>query len=245
LKFESQSHQREVNEYSGMCITVFPILPPLFPMTLLRTSGQSFPSSVSVSLSLSLSLCLSLIISSEHCSISMATIRIQIIGLSHSPISHLSFSDLCSPPLPHLPISSDTYLHLRSLGYTIDLLRGPYTCFDASLYGILLITDSEEILTEEEINKLENDVRTHSLSLLLIADWYDEITLRESHFFDDNTHSEWYPITGGSNVPEINQLLQRFEIQIGLQSFSGSFGFDWNLPSVGSPSLSCLCLFVS
>lgn len=75
----------------------------------------------------------------------------------------------------------------------------------------------------EEINKLENDIRVHSLSLLLISDWYDEVTLHDSHFYDDNTHSEWYPITGGSNIPSINKLLERFDMSIGLQSFSGTF----------------------
>lgn len=120
------------------------------------------------------------------------------------------------------------------MGYVIDILRGPYTCFDASLYSILVIPDSEELLTEEEISKLENDVRSNSLSLFVITDWYDEVSLRNSHFFDDNTHSEWYPITGGSNIPEINKLLLRFDMKIGLQAFSGSYRLHPSLPSVGS-----------
>jgi hypothetical protein len=99
----------------------------------------------------------------------------------------------------------------------------------------LLITDPEEVFTDEEINKLENDIRTHSLSLLVMPDWYDEISLRDSHFYDDNTHSEWYPITGGSNVPEINKLLDRFEMRIGYQSFSGSFSIHPALPPVSHP----------
>lgn len=123
-------------------------------------------------------------------------------------------------------------MYLRSLGYSIDILRGPYTCFDATLYSLLLIPDPEEFFTEEEINKLENDIRTHSLSLLIIPDWYDEISLRDSHFYDDNTHSEWYPITGGSNIPEVNKLLDRFDMKIGYQSFSGSFSIHPSLPPV-------------
>lgn len=36
------------------------------------------------------------------------------------------------------------YDHLRSAGYFVEILGSPFTCFDASLYGALLLVDSEE-----------------------------------------------------------------------------------------------------
>lgn len=34
-------------------------------------------------------------------------------------------------------------------------------------------------------------------------------------FFDDNTRNWWLPVTGGSNVPALNDLLKVFEIALG------------------------------
>lgn len=47
-----------------------------------------------------------------------------------------------------------TYLHLRSKGYFIEVLTGPFTCFDARDYGALLLIDSEEEFFDEEIVKV-------------------------------------------------------------------------------------------
>lgn len=104
----------------------------------------------------------------------------------------------------------------------MEILRGPWTCFDATHYGTLIIADVEEAIALEEINKLERDVREIGLSLLVVADWYDEVSLMKSTFFDDNTHSQWFPVTGGCNIPALNRLLGRFGMQMGLQVFTGS-----------------------
>ena len=37
-----------------------------------------------------------------------------------------------------------TYDVLLNLGYFIEVLGSPFSCFDASLYGTLLIVDPEE-----------------------------------------------------------------------------------------------------
>ena len=67
--------------------------------------------------------------------------------------------------------------------------------------------------------------RVHNLSLIIFADWHDEILLQREKYVDDNTHSTWYPIVGGSNVPAINNLLGHFQAQLGLQTFDGQFQF--------------------
>jgi hypothetical protein len=62
--------------------------------------------------------------------------------------------------------------------------------------------------------------------VVLIADWYDEAVLVREKYSDDNTRSTWFPVTGGSNVPGINNFLRYFGGQIGMQSFKGKISFD-------------------
>jgi hypothetical protein len=69
----------------------------------------------------------------------------------------------------------------------VDILRKPLTCFDASLYSILVLCDMEDVMTTQEIDKLEEDIRDRNLSVLVISDWFDEIGLLEGTIIDDNT----------------------------------------------------------
>lgn len=119
----------------------------------------------------------------------------------------------------------DAYLHLQRLGYNVEILRKPWTCFEANLYAVLVLCDLEEELSPVETSKLETDVRLHGLSVLVIADWFDETGMLEGTLLDDNTHTRWFPITGGSNIPAVNKFLGRFDIQFGLQAFKGSIRY--------------------
>lgn len=107
-------------------------------------------------------------------------------------------------------------------GYSVELLRAPWTCFDASQYATLLVVDPEDEFTKAEMDKVEADVRDSQLSVVIVADWHDAEQLEQLHFFDDNTRSEWYPVIGGSNIPSINTFLNRFGGQFGLQTFAGT-----------------------
>ena len=110
----------------------------------------------------------------------------------------------------------------------MELLRGPWTCFDSRHYKIILIIDTEEAFGSQEIIKIVKDVRIHGLSVLLITEWYDELIIQSEKYFDENTRSQWYPITGGSNIPSINILLNHFNARIGLQTFKGTFNIQGN-----------------
>ena len=114
---------------------------------------------------------------------------------------------------------------LQRLGYTVEVLRKPWTCFDARLYSVLILGDMEEHISSSEMEKLEVDIREEGLSVLVIADWYDEVGLHEGVINDDNTHSRWYPISGGSHIPMLNDFLRRFGIEFGLQAFQGSLRY--------------------
>ncbi|XP_050093002.1 membrane-bound transcription factor site-1 protease isoform X2 [Anopheles aquasalis] len=117
----------------------------------------------------------------------------------------------------------DMYTHLRNAGYYVEVLGAPYTCFNASHYGTLLIVDPEEEYFEEEIVKLHRDVLEHELSVIVFADWYNTTVMRKIKFYDENTRQWWMPDTGGANVPALNELLAGFGIALGDRVADGYF----------------------
>ncbi|KAE9464518.1 hypothetical protein C3L33_03634, partial [Rhododendron williamsianum] len=115
---------------------------------------------------------------------------------------------------------------LRDAGYYVETLGSPFTCFDAQQYGTLLLVDLEEEYFDEEIKKLRDDVINTGLGLAVFSEWYNLDTMVKMRFFDDNTRSWWTPITGGSNVPALNDLLAPFGIAFGDKILNGDFSID-------------------
>lgn len=116
----------------------------------------------------------------------------------------------------------DMYHHLRSSGYFIEVLGAPYTCFDATQYGALLLIDPEEEYFPEEVTKLKRDV-DHGLSVLVFADWYNVTVMKKIKFFDENTRQWWMPDTGGANIPALNELLSPWNMAFGDVVYEGDF----------------------
>ncbi|KAL0339060.1 UNVERIFIED_CONTAM: Subtilisin-like protease SBT6.1 [Sesamum angustifolium] len=112
---------------------------------------------------------------------------------------------------------------LRDAGYYVESLGSPFTCFDANKYGTLLLVDLEDEYFAEEMTKLKNDVINNGLGLAVFADWYNVDSMMKMKFFDDNTRSWWTPVTGGSNVPALNDLLEPFGIALGDKILNGDF----------------------
>ncbi|KAI3781823.1 hypothetical protein L2E82_11849 [Cichorium intybus] len=115
---------------------------------------------------------------------------------------------------------------LREEGYFIETLGSPLTCFDAYNYGTLLMVDLEDEYFEEEIKKLTDDVTVTGLGLVVFGDWYNVDTIVKMRFFDDNTRSWWTPVTGGANIPALNDLLDPFGIAFGDRILNGNFKVD-------------------
>ena len=107
------------------------------------------------------------------------------------------------------------YVALVDAGFHVEFLGSSFMCFDASNYGSLLLADAEEEYTHEEVAKLASDVKEKGLGLVVFADWYQTETMTKMKFFDDNTRSWWTPITGGANVPALNDLLEPHGIALG------------------------------
>ncbi|XP_057501342.1 subtilisin-like protease SBT6.1 isoform X1 [Actinidia eriantha] len=115
---------------------------------------------------------------------------------------------------------------LRDAGYYVETLGSPFTCFDANQYGTLLLVDLEDEYFPEEINKLRDDIINTGLGLAVFAEWYNVDTMVKMRFFDDNTRSWWTPITGGANIPALNDLLTPFGIAFGDKILNGDFSID-------------------
>ncbi|KAI5709308.1 hypothetical protein M8J76_015087 [Diaphorina citri] len=115
----------------------------------------------------------------------------------------------------------DLYQHLRNIGYYIEVLGTPFTCFDARHYGVLLLVDPEEEYHREEIDKLRRDVEQDGLALIVLADWYNTDVMRKIKFYDENTRQWWLPETGGSNIPALNELLAVHGIRLGDRVYEG------------------------
>jgi membrane-bound transcription factor site-1 protease len=115
---------------------------------------------------------------------------------------------------------------LRDSGFYIETLGSPLTCFDARQYGTLLMVDLEDEYFPEEIEKLRNDVVNFGLGLAVFGEWYSVDTMVKMRFFDDNTRSWWTPVTGGANIPALNDLLAPFGIAFGDKILNGDFSID-------------------
>ncbi|XP_042382755.1 subtilisin-like protease SBT6.1 isoform X3 [Zingiber officinale] len=118
------------------------------------------------------------------------------------------------------------YNMLRDAGYYVETLGSPFTCFDASHYGTLLMVDLEDEYYKDEIEKLRDDVLNEGLGIAVFAEWYNVDSMVKMRFFDDNTRSWWTPVTGGANIPALNELLAPFDIAFGDKILNGDFSIN-------------------
>lgn len=68
---------------------------------------------------------------------------------------------------------------MRNSGYYIEVLGEPYTCFNATNFGTLLVVDPEEEFFAEEVKKIEADIATYNLSVVIFADWYNVSVMKK------------------------------------------------------------------
>lgn len=90
----------------------------------------------------------------------------------------------------------DLFQTIRKRGYYLEILRGTFTCFNADDYGILIIADPEDMYSENEIKKLENDIMLHELSVIVFADWFDPKLMEINSFVNKATGEKLKLITG-------------------------------------------------
>ena len=114
------------------------------------------------------------------------------------------------------------YGYLRKMGMFIEILGQSFECFDAFKYQTLLIIDPEDDYHLKELVKLQDDVRNKGLSVLVVCDWWNAEIMNKIQYFDENTRSTKFPLTGGSNVPAVNKLLDPFGISLSDHIYYGT-----------------------
>ena len=70
--------------------------------------------------------------------------------------------------------------------------------------------------------KLKRDVDA-GLSVVIFGEWYNVSVMKKVKFFDENTRQWWIPVTGGANVPALNELLATWGIAFGDIVLEGDF----------------------
>jgi membrane-bound transcription factor site-1 protease len=128
------------------------------------------------------------------------------------------------------------FVAMRQHGFFVDVLGNDYSCVNAALYSTLVIADPEDEFAEFERQKFRTDVVQLGLSVLVLADWYSVPMIKSLRFFDENTHSWWTPVTGGSNLPALNELLEPFGIAFGARIFKGQVSLGKHTTFVASGS---------
>jgi len=109
------------------------------------------------------------------------------------------------------------------LGLYVEVLNEPFTCFDASLYGTLLLADPEDYFSMIEIEKLRRDLEAGGLSIVILAEWFNEEIMHKNEFFNNNTFERWSPFMAGGNILALNELLAPYHVAFGERVFSGDF----------------------
>jgi membrane-bound transcription factor site-1 protease len=109
------------------------------------------------------------------------------------------------------------------MGLYAEILTQSWTCFNAENYKALMIVDIEDFFSQKEITKLQSDLETRGLSLIIVADWYNNEAVQEQAYFNQITFEKWVPFMAGSNVPTLNALLHPYHVAFGEGVYQGSF----------------------
>uniref|UniRef100_A0A8C6P5X6 Membrane-bound transcription factor peptidase, site 1 n=1 Tax=Nothobranchius furzeri TaxID=105023 RepID=A0A8C6P5X6_NOTFU len=104
----------------------------------------------------------------------------------------------------------DMYQHLRSMGYFVEVLGAPITCFDASQY-VTRVTSSVNTTTSRR--KLQ-----HGLCFMFCL-FYN----RQYGPEKQRRPQWWMPDTGGANVPALNELISVWGMAFSDGLYEGDF----------------------
>ncbi|GJQ12795.1 hypothetical protein GpartN1_g4586.t1 [Galdieria partita] len=108
-------------------------------------------------------------------------------------------------------------LDMKTFSYpwtTLEKIWNESNCADDFITALFCV-DPEDWLDDAEIDAIDRLVYDQGLSLLLVAEWFNEETMNDLRFFDASTSRWWYPVVGGANLQGINRLGRRFGFAFG------------------------------
>lgn len=110
----------------------------------------------------------------------------------------------------------------NTLGYTVEILTEPITCFDSQYYSVLILADPEKTFTKKEVVKLNKDIEARGLSLIVLAEWSDSDMIKKHRFTSEVSKKVWEPKIGGGNLLSVNTILKPYGIRFRESSYSGT-----------------------
>ncbi|VDN59243.1 unnamed protein product [Dracunculus medinensis] len=117
------------------------------------------------------------------------------------------------------------YQQLRSSGYYLEVLGEPLTCIDLHQYSVYVVVDPEDEFFPLEREKLYEAIEDFGLNIVIFADWFNASVAEKLGFTDENTKQWMRPETGGSNLPGLNDFLQRWNFTLGSFIWEGTISF--------------------
>ena len=99
-----------------------------------------------------------------------------------------------------------------------------------NLYSVLVIIDAEKNFTVNELKEMQNALENNDLGILIISEWNNDLIKNKLHknrmrILNNNTqipHPEKETYTAGSNIPNINNFLLKYNIALSQDTISGN-----------------------
>ena len=114
--------------------------------------------------------------------------------------------------------------------YYIEETEKNLDSINLNLYSVLVIIDAEKDFTTEEINTMQNALEKNDLGILIISEWSNDLIKNKLHrnrirILNNSTqilHPEKETIFSGSNVPNLNNFLLKYDIALSQDTISGN-----------------------
>ena len=99
-----------------------------------------------------------------------------------------------------------------------------------NLYSVLVIIDAEKDFTVDEIKTMQNCLENNDLGILIISEWNNDLIKNKLYknrirILNNSTqilHPEKESITSGSNIPNLNNFLLKYNIALSQDTISGN-----------------------
>ena len=114
--------------------------------------------------------------------------------------------------------------------YYIEETEKNLDSIDLNLYSVLVIIDAEKNFTLDEINTMQNALENDDLGILIISEWNNDLIKNKLHknrirILNNSTqilHPEKESIITGSNIPNLNNFLLKYNIALSQDTISGN-----------------------
>jgi membrane-bound transcription factor site-1 protease len=120
--------------------------------------------------------------------------------------------------------------YLKQSHYYVEELNESLECVDLSIYGALVVIDSEKEFSEYEIELLKFFHEEMYLSILIMTEWNNDFIKSNIQFQNTETGNFENPTTwyikinpSGSEYTMLNKFLANYWIEIGNSSISNEF----------------------